>query len=79
MANVKVYSTPTCPFCRIAKDYLKSKGVDFDDINVAENEQAAKEMVNLTGQTGVPVIRIKNKVIVGFSRKAIDDALSRNN
>jgi glutaredoxin 3 len=77
MAKVKVYSTPTCPWCHKAKDYLKSKGVDFEDINVAEDREAADEMVEKSGQMGVPVIEIDGDVIVGFDQAKIDSALKK--
>jgi len=77
MANVKVYSTPTCPWCHKAKDYLNSKGVEFDDINVAEDQEAADEMVEKSGQMGVPVLDIGGEIIVGFDKEAIDTALEK--
>ncbi|MCX6814289.1 MAG: thioredoxin family protein [Candidatus Aenigmarchaeota archaeon] len=73
--KVKVYSTPTCPYCYMAKDFLKQNGVQFEDINVAENHQAAHEMIEKSGQMGVPVIEINGKMIVGFDREAIKKAL----
>jgi glutaredoxin-like YruB-family protein len=76
MPKVKVYSTPTCPWCVAAKQYLKENDVAFVDINVAENREAANEMVEKSGQMGVPVIVIDNKVvIVGFDRDALKKAL----
>ncbi|MBI4739787.1 glutaredoxin family protein [Candidatus Woesearchaeota archaeon] len=72
---VKVYSTPTCPYCHMAKEYLKSNNVPFEDINVAANEKAADEMQKKTGQLGVPVIEIGNTIIVGFDKAAINEAL----
>jgi len=73
--KVKVYSTPTCPWCYKAKDYLKQKKVEFEDINVAENEDASNEMVEKSGQMGVPVLDINGKIIVGFNKEEIDAAL----
>ncbi|MEM4347645.1 MAG: glutaredoxin domain-containing protein [Candidatus Altiarchaeota archaeon] len=77
MPNVKVYSTPTCPFCHMAKDFLKSKGVDFEDIDVSSNRKAAQEMIQKSGQMGVPVIEINGKIIVGFDRNAIEKELKK--
>lgn len=74
--NITVYSTLTCPYCRMAKEYLSSKNVQFKDVDVAENTDAAREMVQKSGQMGVPVLEINGKVIVGFDRDAIDKALS---
>jgi len=75
MADVKVYSTETCPWCHRVKDYLKEKGVEFDDINVAGNQEAINEMVQKSGQMGVPVLDIRGTIIVGFDQEAIDKAL----
>ena len=75
--DVKVYSTPTCPWCHKAKDFLKAKGVKFKDINVAEDQKAASEMVKKSGQMGVPVIEINGKIIVGFDQEAIEKAIKK--
>lgn len=72
---VKVYSTNSCPWCVKAKQYLKSKNVDFNEINVSEDMDGRKEMVSLSGQMGVPVLNIDGSVIVGFDKAAIDSAL----
>ena len=74
--NVKVYSTPTCPWCRKAKEYLVGKGIQFTDFNVAEDRGKLQEMVQLTGQRGVPVIVIDNDIIVGFNQAKIDQDLA---
>ena len=75
MAKIKVYSTPTCPWCHRAKEYFEEKGIEFEDINVAENQDAADEMVEKSGQRGVPVIDIDGEIIVGFDQAAIETAL----
>lgn len=76
MSNViKVYSTPTCPYCTMAKDYLKEKNVSFSDLNVAQDTNAAEEMVRKSGQMGVPVLDVNGKIIVGFDKPKIDSAL----
>ncbi|PKL13537.1 MAG: NrdH-redoxin [Spirochaetae bacterium HGW-Spirochaetae-8] len=74
---VTVYSTPTCGYCRMAKNYLKEKNVAFTDYNVATNSDKAQEMVRKSGQMGVPVLDVNGKIIIGFDRTAIDQALSR--
>jgi len=74
--NVKVYSTPTCPWCRMAKEYLAGKGVEFTDFNVAEDLSKLQEMVEVTGQRGVPIIVIDGDIIVGFDRNKIDHDLA---
>ncbi|MDE2041328.1 MAG: glutaredoxin family protein [Patescibacteria group bacterium] len=73
--NVTVYSTPTCPYCVLAKDYLKGKGVAFKDVNVASDHTAAREMVMKSGQMGVPVIDIDGNILVGFQPEAFDSLL----
>jgi glutaredoxin 3 len=73
---IKVYSTPTCPWCTVAKKYLTSKNVPFEDLDVSRNREAAMEMVQKSGQRGVPVIDINGKIIVGFDQAAIDRLLS---
>ncbi len=74
--TVKVYSTPTCPWCTIAKKYLTSKNVIFEDLDVSRNSEAAMEMIQKSGQRGVPVIDINGKIIVGFDQTTIDSLLS---
>jgi len=75
--TVKVYSTPVCPWCHRAKEYLKEKGIKFEDINVAENREAASEMIEKSGQMGVPVLDINGDIVVGFDKERIDRALRR--
>jgi glutaredoxin 3 len=75
MSKVTVYSTPTCHFCHMAKDFFKEKGVEFEDFNVAENLDKRKEMLEKSGQMGVPVILIENQVIVGFNKPKIVELL----
>ncbi len=70
--NIIVYSTPSCPYCHMVKDFLNSRGVSFIDKNVAIDDAAADEMVNKSGQMGVPVVDIDGKVIIGFDRDAIE-------
>lgn len=74
--EVKVYSTPTCPWCKKLKDWLNEKGIEYEDIDVASNQGAAKEMIKKSGQMGVPQIEVGDKVIVGFDPDAIEAALS---
>ena len=76
MANVKVYSTPTCPYCVRLKAYLDSKGIQYEHFDVSSNEEKLQEMINISGQSGVPVIDIDGEVIVGFDREQIDTLLN---
>ncbi len=73
--NVKVYSTSTCPFCIRAKQFLKDNNIAFEDIDVAADDMAAKEMVEKSGQMGVPVLDIEGEIIVGFDKERIKAAL----
>jgi len=75
--EVKVYSTPTCPYCKKAKEYLSSKGVSYRDIDVSSDKAAADEMVELSGQMGVPVITIDGNVINGFDKAKIDSLVKK--
>ncbi len=77
MSKIIVYSTPSCPYCHLVKDYLKDKGVEFEDKDVSVDRAAAREMVERSGQMGVPQIIINDKVIVGFNRDAIDEELNK--
>lgn len=72
---VKVYSTPTCPWCKKAKAYLQEKGVAFEAIDVSSNEKAQKEMIDKSGQMGVPVLDIDGKIVVGFDVEKINEYL----
>jgi glutaredoxin 3 len=71
-----VYSTPTCPYCTMIKGYLESKGVKYQEYDVSVDKQRAREMIGKSGQMGVPVTDINGRIIVGFDRVAIDEALS---
>ena len=75
MMDIKVYSTPTCPYCKMAKDYLSVKGFSYQNIDVSSDQAAAKEMVKVSGQMGVPVIVINGQVLVGFDKSRIDALL----
>lgn len=76
MTDVKVYSTPMCPWCSKAKDFLKQNNIEFEDINVADDAKARHEMVHKSGQMGVPVLDVKGTILVGFNIDAIEHALS---
>lgn len=73
--EVKVYSTPTCPYCIRLKQFLKEKDVKFQDLNVAEDNTARIEMLKKSGQMAVPVIDIDGKILVGFDKETISREL----
>lgn len=75
MSDVKVYTTSTCPWCHQVKNYLKDKGVAFQEINVAEEPQQAKMLVDKTGQRAVPVIEIGDEIVIGFNRQRLEELL----
>ena len=74
--QVTIYSTPTCHFCHMAKDYFAANNVTFTDFNVMEDVDKRKEMIDMTGQMGVPVIRIGDDVVVGFDESKVKELLS---
>ena len=73
--SVKIYSTPTCGYCNLVKNYLKERQVKFTDYNVAVDQQKAEEMIRKSHQMGVPVLDINGKIVVGFDREKIDRLL----
>ena len=79
MADVTIYSTPTCGYCTLAKDFLQEKGVAFTEVDVSVDQQKAQEMVEKTGQMGVPVIIInkdgQEEVLVGFDQVQLTNLL----
>ncbi len=75
MNTVTIYSTPSCHFCHMAKDFFKEHNVAFEDFNVAEDQAKRQEMVQKSGQMGVPVIIIGSNLIVGFNKPKIVELL----
>lgn len=81
--KISIYSTPNCPWCVLAKNYFKSENISFEDFDVAQDQEKAKEMVKISGQMGVPVITIEREndkdvdVITGFDKAAIEKALKK--
>ena len=73
--KVTVYSTPTCPYCTKTKQFLKDNNIEFENIDVSSNQTKAQEMIDKSGQMGVPVLDINGKVIVGFDKEAINKEL----
>ena len=75
MAKIKIYSTPTCPYCVTLKEFLKEKDIGFEDVNVAQDAQAREEMIHKSGQMGVPVVDIDGEIIIGFDKEKISKIL----
>lgn len=72
---VQIYSTAACPYCHRVKEYLASKGIAYQNMDISTDQEASKKMIEISGQMGVPVIVIDGEVIVGFDKTAIDTAL----
>jgi glutaredoxin-like YruB-family protein len=73
--KIKVYSTPTCPWCHKAKEWLKENNIDFEDIDVSEDKKAQEEMIEKSGQRGVPVIEVDDEILVGFDEEKLKELL----
>ncbi len=74
---IRVYSTPSCSYCSLAKDYFRKNKIAFTDYNVATDMDKANEMVKKSGQMGVPVLDINGRILVGFNSAEIERALHR--
>jgi len=74
--RVTVYTTPTCPYCTMVKEYLKDKNITFTEVDVASDQQAAMELVRQTGQQGVPQTEINGSYVVGYNTREIDRLLN---
>jgi glutaredoxin 3 len=75
MKKVQIYSTPTCTYCTMAKNFFKEHNVSYEEFNVASDLEKRKEMIDLSGQMGVPVIVIDGDVTVGFDEAKLQGAL----
>jgi|TARA_B100001964_G_C13997673_1_gene493523 glutaredoxin-like YruB-family protein len=75
MAKVRVFSTQSCPYCVNLKEFLKEHDIKFEDIDVSQNKEALNEMVEKSGQMGVPVVDIGGKIIVGFDKEKVSNLL----
>ena len=75
MKNVSIYTTPTCGYCRMAKDFFKEHNIQYTEYNVATDSEKRKEMIEKSGQMGVPVIFIGDDMIIGFNEEKIKTAL----
>lgn len=76
--RVTLFTTPSCSYCRLAKSYLRQRGIKFKDVDVSKDPAAARDMVRRSGQQGVPVIEIGGKIVVGFDRPKVDKLLNLN-
>lgn len=68
--KITVYSTPTCPYCRMTKDFFEKHQIEYSDIDVASDAKAAEEMIKKSGQMGVPVVEINGEIVIGFDEES---------
>jgi len=73
--SIAVYTTPSCSYCRLVKDWLRQRNIRFDEYNVAADPRKADELVRKSGQMGVPVTDINGRIVIGFNQAALEQAL----
>lgn len=74
--TVKVFTTPVCPYCYTLKEFLKEKGIEFQDIDISKDEKAREDLIQKTGKMEAPVIEIDGEIVIGFDRKKIVNLLN---
>jgi len=77
MPIIKIYTTPTCPWCQKTKEFLKSKKIKFKEIDVSANKKAQREMLKKSKQLGVPVLDLDGQIIIGYDPESIRKALGK--
>lgn len=75
--DIIIYTTPTCSWCQAVKDYMNQRNLEFAEVDVAADRQQAQEMIQKSGQMGVPVVEIDGETVVGFDRSRIEALLER--
>lgn len=75
MNSVKIYTTPVCVYCKMAKAFFVENNVKYEEVNVAENSKAREEMIAKSHQIGVPVVDVNGKIIIGFDKPRLIEAL----
>ena len=73
--KIKIFSTPNCPYCIKAKEYLKEKGLEFEEIDISKDQDAAQDIIKRSKQMSVPVIEIDGELVIGFDKEKIDELL----
>ena len=73
---IKLYTTPTCVYCKNLKEYFKSNGILYEEVDVSKNEEDLQEMIKISNQMGVPVVDIDGQIVVGFDKVKIDKILN---
>jgi len=74
--NVTIYTTPTCPYCEMVKRFFRKNNVEYEEKNVANDQAAVKEMIEKSGQMGVPIIDINGEIVVGFNKEKLSELLN---
>lgn len=74
--SITIYSTPTCPYCVQLKNYLKDHGFKYTDIDVSKDQKKAEEMIEKSGQMGVPVADIDGQIVIGFNKEKVKKVLN---
>jgi len=78
MPKVRLFTSPSCPFCYSLKDFLKEKGIEFEEIDVSQDEKTREEMIKKSGKMEVPAIEIDRQIVIGFDKKKICKLLNIN-
>jgi len=73
--SVKIFTTPTCAYCKMAKEFFKQNNIQYEELDVTQNAQARDEMINKSGQMGAPVIFVGDDIVVGFDRPRLSEVL----
>lgn len=73
---VKLFTTPSCPYCVTLKEFLKKNKIEFEEIDVSQDEAMKEEMIKKSGQMGVPVVEINGEMVVGFNKEKISQLLN---
>jgi len=76
MAKITIYTTPTCVYCKMAKDFFKNHNIEYEEKDVTKDEALVEEMVEKSGQMGVPVIDIDGQIVVGFNEEMLSKLLN---
>lgn len=75
MADITIYTTPSCHYCHMAKEYFKNNGIEYKEHDVSQDNEAREEMVEKSGQMGVPVIIINGEIVVGFDQRRVEELI----
>jgi glutaredoxin 3 len=73
--KIKIYTTPTCVYCKMSKDFFTKHSAEYEEVNVAVDAKAREEMVQKSGQLGVPVIDIDGTIVIGFDQAKLSELL----